>query len=76
MTASILRDDPDTLGWNVFSERYADHEQHYHTITAETLNALLRAEIVLDEFMRHGCHLWDGFDGCMEAVEKRLSGSE
>lgn len=70
MSASILRDDPDTLGWNVFSERYASFEQDFTVLPVQTVSALLKSEKILQVMMRRGIHNWDGFEDAMIEAQK------
>lgn len=70
MSAGILRDDPDTLGWNAFSERYASFEQEFTLLPVQTVASLLKAEKILQVMMLNGVHLWDGFEDAMIEAQK------
>lgn len=49
---------------------YQQFEQSYVTVESETLSWLLKAEAILDAFMKRGIHLWDGYDECMLEINK------
>lgn len=58
------------------AEMYNSDEPSTYTVCEHTLNSLLKSEIILDVMMKHGVHLWEGFDACMCAVQLELKGAE
>jgi len=51
---------------------YQQHEGESYYVAAETLNHLLKCEIILEQMMKHGVCNWEEFDKCMEAVQGEL----
>lgn len=70
MSASILRDDPDTLGWNAFAQTYGEFEQEFTLLPVQTVASLLKAEKILQVMMRNGVHLWENFEKSMIEAQK------